>query len=680
MADVRHAAKLREGVQAWNLWRAQNPGAAPDLSDLKLPAGASRLGRDAGGPLDLSRANLRRAVLAGADLFNARLDDADLCGADLSGANLGRADLAGAQLVGANLSGAWLGDARGLTQAQIDRAKGHGATVLPDYLAVPPHWLGNEPEASRPRTAETGGDKVESGAGKDGDKGCEAGTDKRAGKGANGGGRAGDAGARGSTANDPYGILGIQRKASQAEIRAAYLRLVKELHPDGRALGAEADAAAERLKVINDAYQTLKRGDWQAGAREPERRHRSTVAFVAGVMSAMVPLVAAALYTAWWLGAPGAAPTAAVPGRPGGAAVVAHDSLPDGAGGGEAGAISVHAKEVDGGRARALAAARREGTRKAWEQLVMAFPDHGTAAEAEAAIAAIERAEARRRQEAADWAKVEKSDDRNELKRFVLAHPESANAMRARERIATIEQAEARRRQEAIDWTRVENSGNKQELQQFVAVYPEGVNAGRAREAIAAIERLEARRQAEEVAWTKAERSVDKQEFKRFVAAYPDGANAVRAQERIAAIELAEGRRREAIAWTETEKGGGRRELERFARTHPYSVYAPEARRRVAQLEAEERRREAADWDKATRLHSRAGYTAYTTAHPRGQHLGDANRRIADLARAESRPAAEPVKAMAEAQQAARQSTPEASPGWPSADEPFIGADGRIRR
>jgi len=66
MANVRHAGKLLEGAQAWNLWRAQNPGVAPNLSDLKLPAGGRRFGPDEGGPIDLSRANLRRAVLAGA--------------------------------------------------------------------------------------------------------------------------------------------------------------------------------------------------------------------------------------------------------------------------------------------------------------------------------------------------------------------------------------------------------------------------------------------------------------------------------------------------------------------------------------------------------------------------------------------------------------------------------------
>jgi len=53
-------------------------------------------------------------------------------------------------------------------------------------------------------------------------------------------------------------VLGVRRNASQSEIRAAYLRLVKELHPDGREPGAEADAATERLRLINDAYQILK--------------------------------------------------------------------------------------------------------------------------------------------------------------------------------------------------------------------------------------------------------------------------------------------------------------------------------------------------------------------------------------------------------------------------------------
>src|SRR6185295_12973639 len=137
---------------------------------------------------------------------------------------------------------------------------------------VPPRWLGEEPVASAAETAHAGAEKAEDGADKHSDGGPDSG--------ASGAGRGGKAGRSGAEGEDPYSILGIDRKASQAEIRAAYLRLVKELHPDGREPGAEADAAAERLKVINDAYQTLKAGDWQAVARRSEPPRRSSTVFV----------------------------------------------------------------------------------------------------------------------------------------------------------------------------------------------------------------------------------------------------------------------------------------------------------------------------------------------------------------------------------------------------------------
>ncbi len=77
MADEEHLKKLREGAEAWNAWRKENP--------------------------DVHRADLRSA-----DLSDANLSDANLDGADLSGAYLIRADLFNATLLGSNLSDAFL--------------------------------------------------------------------------------------------------------------------------------------------------------------------------------------------------------------------------------------------------------------------------------------------------------------------------------------------------------------------------------------------------------------------------------------------------------------------------------------------------------------------------------------------------------------------------------------------
>lgn len=63
-------------------------------------------------------------------------------------------------------------------------------------------------------------------------------------------------------ARDPYKVLGVDRNASQEEIRKAYRALAKKYHPD---LNVEDKNAAERFKEIAAAYDIL--GD-------PERRKR----------------------------------------------------------------------------------------------------------------------------------------------------------------------------------------------------------------------------------------------------------------------------------------------------------------------------------------------------------------------------------------------------------------------
>ena len=63
-------------------------------------------------------------------------------------------------------------------------------------------------------------------------------------------------------ADDYYAELGVSRTASEADIKKAYLRLARELHPDAN--GGDA-TTEERFKAVTRAYETL---------RDPERRRQ----------------------------------------------------------------------------------------------------------------------------------------------------------------------------------------------------------------------------------------------------------------------------------------------------------------------------------------------------------------------------------------------------------------------
>jgi curved DNA-binding protein CbpA len=275
MSDVLHLDKLRAGAVAWNAWRRDNPGIVPDLNGLEISASELQFGAVQGGPVDFSRtelnhavlvhatlieANLAGAALVDADLSDSRLNGADLRGADLRSAKFADADLTDARLDGAFVCGADLRLARGLTQQQIDRALGNQNTTLPPELQMPGTWLANN------------------------------GTENRKAR-------------KRNSAQDPdalanaYAVLGVKPTASAQQIRVAWLRLVKELHPD---IGFDDPSASEQLKAINRAYQNLK----SIEHREMMLRAECSAAAARAtfVVFLLLPVVAALGMGAWTYG------------------------------------------------------------------------------------------------------------------------------------------------------------------------------------------------------------------------------------------------------------------------------------------------------------------------------------------------------------------------------------------
>ena len=123
MANDDHVSWLRRGVDAWNAWRQEHPGADPDLRAAGLRA------LDLSGA-DLSGANLRDADLRGTILRGARLARARLQGANLFKTVLDDADLEDAVLTGVRfLDCAQLVVTRNWQSARRDPALGCGAPI-----------------------------------------------------------------------------------------------------------------------------------------------------------------------------------------------------------------------------------------------------------------------------------------------------------------------------------------------------------------------------------------------------------------------------------------------------------------------------------------------------------------------------------------------------------------------
>ncbi|MBR4887631.1 MAG: DnaJ domain-containing protein [Clostridia bacterium] len=57
--------------------------------------------------------------------------------------------------------------------------------------------------------------------------------------------------------NDPYKVLGVSPSASDDEVKKAYREMAKKYHPDQYANTPLAELAGEKMKEVNDAYDTI---------------------------------------------------------------------------------------------------------------------------------------------------------------------------------------------------------------------------------------------------------------------------------------------------------------------------------------------------------------------------------------------------------------------------------------
>lgn len=74
-------------------------------------------------------------------------------------------------------------------------------------------------------------------------------------------------------ANDPYKVLGLDRQATDEEVKKAYRELAKKYHPDNYVNTPLADLAGEKMKEINEAYEEIQK--MRKNASEDRSRYQS---------------------------------------------------------------------------------------------------------------------------------------------------------------------------------------------------------------------------------------------------------------------------------------------------------------------------------------------------------------------------------------------------------------------
>lgn len=74
---------------------------------------------------------------------------------------------------------------------------------------------------------------------------------------------------------DPYKILGVPRDATEEQIKEAYRELAKKYHPDKYINNPLADLAAEKMRDINEAYDSITKNKGSADSRDSYNNYSS---------------------------------------------------------------------------------------------------------------------------------------------------------------------------------------------------------------------------------------------------------------------------------------------------------------------------------------------------------------------------------------------------------------------
>ena len=78
---------------------------------------------------------------------------------------------------------------------------------------------------------------------------------------------------------DPYIVLGVKPDASDEEIKRAYRELARKYHPDNYQNNPLADLAEEKMKEINEAYDTITKmrsGGGASGGYQSQGAYRGS--------------------------------------------------------------------------------------------------------------------------------------------------------------------------------------------------------------------------------------------------------------------------------------------------------------------------------------------------------------------------------------------------------------------